>query len=107
VERLNLLPGESIEVKPLEHIIDTLNEAGKNRGLSFFPDMGRSCGARQQVKARLDKIIVDGTGEMRQLKNTVALEDSLCGCSQIAFGGCPRNEFNYWREAWLRRPPRS
>jgi hypothetical protein len=105
--RLNLLPGESIEVKPIENIIDTLNEAGKNRGLSFSPDMGRSCGACRQVKGRLDKIIVDGTGEMRHLKDTVSLEGSLCGCSQIAFGGCPRNEFNYWREIWLRRPARS
>jgi hypothetical protein len=77
--RLNLLPGESIEVKPIENIIDTLNEAGKNRGLSFSPDMGRSCGACRQVKGRLDKIIVDGTGEMRHLKDTVSLEGSLCG----------------------------
>ena len=104
VESLNLVPGESIEVKAIENIIETLNETGKNRGLSFSPEMRLSCGARQQVKARLDKIIVDGTGEMRHLKNTVALEGSLCGCAQIAFGGCPRNEFNYWREIWLRRP---
>jgi hypothetical protein len=107
VESLNLLPGEPIEVKPIESIIDTLNEAGKNRGLYFSPDMRLSCGARQQVKGRLDKIIVDGTGEMRHLKNTVSLEGSLCGCAQIAFGGCPRNEVAYWREIWLRRPASS
>jgi hypothetical protein len=107
VESLNLRPGESIEVKPIENIVDTLNEAGKNRGLYFSPDMRLSCGARQKVKGRLDKIIVDGTGEMRHLKNTVSLEGSVCGCAQIAFGGCPRNEFNYWREIWLRRPARS
>jgi hypothetical protein len=103
-QSLNLRPGESIEVKPIEHIIDTLNAAGQNRGLSFSPDMRLLCGARQQVKGRLDKIIVDGTGEMRHLKNTVALEGSFCGCSQIAFGGCSRHEFAYWREIWLRRP---
>ena len=107
VESLELRPGESIEVKPIESIADTLNEAGRNRGLYFSPDMRLLCGARQQVKGRLDKIIVDGTGEMRHLKNTVALEGSLCGCKQIAFGGCPRNEFLYWREIWLRRPARS
>jgi hypothetical protein len=107
VERLNLLPGELIEVKRSEHIIDTLNEAGRNRGLYFSPDMRLLCGARQQVKGRLDKIIVDGTGEMRHLKNTVSLEGSLCGCAQIAFGGCSRNELVYWREIWLRRPDRS
>jgi len=107
VEGLNLLPGESIDVKPIEHITETLDETGKNRGLWFSPDMRLSCGARQRVRGRLDKIIVDGTGEMRHLKNTVSLEGSLCGCTEIAFGGCPRNEIVYWREIWLRRPARS
>jgi len=100
---LNLRPGEPVEIKAIEIISDTLDEGGKNRGLWFSPDMGRSCGARQQVRARLDKIIVDGTGEMRRLKNTVALEGSFCGCTEIAFGGCSRNELAYWREIWLRR----
>ena len=103
-ERLNLVAGEPIEVKAIDEIRDTLNEAGRHRGLWFSPDMRRSCGARTQVMARVERIIVDGTGEMRQLKNTVSLEDSRCGCSQIAFGGCARNELNYWREIWLRRP---
>src|SRR5439155_23474666 len=46
VESLNLLPGETIEVKPIESIVDTLNEAGRNRGLYFSPDMGSLCGQR-------------------------------------------------------------
>jgi hypothetical protein len=37
------------------------------------------------------------------LENTVTLDGSLCGCAPIAFGGCSRNEFVYWREIWLRR----
>jgi len=103
VEILNLQPGEWIEVKPLESIIETLNEAAHNRGLYFSPDMRLSCGGRHRVKGRIDKIIVDGTGEMRQLRNTVHLEGSVCGCASIAFGGCSRSEFVYWREIWLRR----
>jgi hypothetical protein len=107
VERLNLMAGESIEVKPIESIVDTLNDAGRHRGLSFSPGMRLSCGRQHRVKTRLDRIIVDGTGEMRHLKNTVALEGSLCGCAHIAFGGCSRCEFNYWREIWLCRSPAS
>jgi hypothetical protein len=42
---------------------------------------------------------------MRQLRNTVFLKGSLCGCTCVAFGGCPRGEFAYWREIWLRRVP--
>jgi hypothetical protein len=104
VEGLNLQPGEWIEVKTLDQISETLNERARNRGLFFTPDMARFCGRRQRVERRLEKIIVDGSGEMRQVRNTVFLETGLCGCSHVAFGGCTRSEFSYWREIWLRRP---
>jgi len=103
VESLNLQPGESVEVKSIDNIRDSLNGTARNRGLRFFPNMRLLCGSRSRVRNRLDKIIVDGTGEMRQLHNTVYLEGSMCGCAHVAFGGCPRNEFAYWREIWLRR----
>jgi hypothetical protein len=102
-ERLNLQPGESVEVKSIGNIRDTLNAKASNRGLKFFPNMRLLCGSRSRVRNRLDKIIMDGTGEMRQLRNTVYLERSMCGCAYFAFGGCPRDEFAYWREIWLRR----
>jgi hypothetical protein len=103
VESLNLQSGEWIEIKPVAEIAETLNEKGHNRGLYFTPAMGRSCGERFRVERKLEKIIVDGTGEMRELHNTAFLEGSMCGCACVAFGGCPRGEFNYWREIWLRR----
>jgi hypothetical protein len=105
MEGLNLQPGEWVEVKSLPSIIETLNEKGYNRGLYFSPDMHLWCGRRCRVKGRLDKIIVDGTGQMRQLRNTVCLEGSTCGCSYMGFamGGCSRCELTYWREIWLRR----
>lgn len=104
VESLNLQSGEWIEVKRMENINQTLDESGYNRGLLFFPEMHSLCGKQQQVERRVEKIIVDGTGEMRQLRNTVYLENSHCGCV-YALGGCPRGEFSYWREIWLRRAP--
>jgi len=103
VENLNLRSGEWIEIKPLASITKTLDEGAYNRGLFFTPAMGRSCGETYRVKGRIERIIVDGTGEMRQLRNTAFLEGSLCGCSCVAFGGCPRGEYAYWREIWLRR----
>jgi hypothetical protein len=103
VESLNLQSGEWIEIKPLDSIAKTLDERAYNRGLYFTPLMGQLCGERHRVERKPEKIIVDGTGEMRQLRNTVFLEGSLCGCACVAFGGCPRGEFAYWREIWLRR----
>jgi hypothetical protein len=84
-------------------IRDTLSESAHNRGLYFAPDMGQLSGVPCRVLQRADKIIVDGTGEMRTLRNTVFLDGSFCGCAHVAFGGCPRREFAYWREIWLRR----
>jgi hypothetical protein len=100
---LNLKANELVDVKPIETIKATLNERAHNRGLYFSPDMRVLCDTQQKVKKKVEKIIVDGTGEMRKLQNTVFLEGSLCGCVN-ALGGCPRSEFMYWREIWLRRP---
>jgi len=106
-EMLNLQPGEWVKVKPMESISQTLDEKASNRGLWFSPNMRRLCGKQQRVERRIEKLIVDGTGEMRQLRNTVFLEGSFCGCAHIAFGGCSRCEYVYWREIWLRRPDNS
>lgn len=103
VESLSLEPGEYVEIKPMENIRETLDERAYNRGLFFTPSMSHLCGQRRKVERRIEKIIVDGTGEMRKLRNTVFLEGEQCECSCVAFGGCPRGEFSYWREIWLRR----
>jgi hypothetical protein len=105
MESLNLQPGEWVEVKSLPSIIGTLNKHGFNRGMAFTADMRRLCGRRLRVRDRLDRIIVDGTGQMRKLRNTVSLEGSTCGCAYIGFGmnDCARCELTYWREIWLRR----
>lgn len=103
VESLDLQAGERVVIKPMQTITQTLNNRSYNRGLWFSPDMRLDCGREKTVERHLEKIIVDGTGEMRKMKNTVYLEDSYCSCPHVAFGGCPRGEFVYWREIWMRR----
>jgi len=100
---LGLRAGEWIEVQPMGTILKTLNAKGHNRGLYFSPDMRLLCGTRQRVERKLDKIIVDGTGEMKPMRDTVFLQGSHCECSYATLGGCSRNEYTYWREIWLRR----
>ncbi len=102
-QSLHLRPGDRVEVRAMKSIRETLDERAHNRGLFFTPSMKRLCGQQRQVEGRIEKIIVDGTGEMRELSNTVYLDNEFCGCSCVAFGGCPRGEFSYWREIWLRR----
>ena len=103
---LQLQTGEWVEVKPVNDIAKTLDHRAHNRGLYFTPDMRRLCGQHCQVDRPLERIIVDGTGEMRSMHNTVYLKDGMCGCT-YALGGCPRGEFSYWREVWLQRPSSS
>lgn len=105
-EGLNLRSGDLVEVRPMKQIIETTNPSARNRGLYFSPDMRLLCGQQRRVERKLEKIIVDGTGKMRQLHNTVYLEGSSCGCAHVALGGCPRGEYAYWREIWLRHPSR-
>jgi len=102
-ETIGLQSGELVRVKPMSAIGETLDGTASNRGLWFSPNMRLLCGQQQRVEKRIEKLIVDGTGEMRKLKNTVFLEGSHCSCPHIALGGCERQEYVYWREIWLER----
>ena len=104
-ESLDLQEGELVEVKSLEEIKQTLDRNGENRGLHFAPEMIPYCGRRLRVAARSDRLITEGIGNMRLMKNTVILENSVCDSATWAFGACPREDYIYWREIWLRRVP--
>lgn len=42
-------------------------------------------------------MISEPTGEMRHMDATVILDGLECTCSNV-LGGCPRQDFTYWRE---------
>jgi len=98
---LNLLPGELVEIKNKEEILFTLDSEGRNRGLVFTPEMLKYCGKRYRILKRLDKMINEQTGKMRQIANTVILERVTCDGE--AHGGCQRCCYCLWREIWLKR----
>jgi hypothetical protein len=98
---LGLKPGELVEVKSLAEIKATLNAEGMNRGLSFEAEMAQHCGRRYRVSAPVRTIIAEQTGKMVNITDTVILDDVVCDglCSL----NCPRANFFYWRELWLKR----
>jgi len=99
---LNLQPGELVEVRSEKEIFATLDHEGKLKGLRFTREMRKFCGKRFRVYKRLEKIILEATGELRTIKTpTVLLEGVFCDGS--AHGGCDRSCFCFWREAWLKR----
>ena len=103
VESLNLQPGDLVEVKTLAEITKTLDKNGKNRGLHFSADMRLFCGKQFRVSSRADRLIAEMTGQMGGFSHTVILEGLTCDSNYYAFGGCPRMDFLYWREIWLKR----
>jgi hypothetical protein len=104
-ERLNLEPGDLVEVKRYDEILATLDRSNKNRGLSFDPEMVPYCGKRFEVWRRVEKIVDERTGRMLRLPNDcVILRDVVCRAEYSAERLlCPRAIFSYWREIWLRR----
>jgi hypothetical protein len=101
VEALNLQVGEFVDVKTREGIVATLDNLGNNRGLSIDKEMLWYEGRRFRVLRRVDRIILEKSAEMREIKNTVLLEN--VSCTGLCKRGCTRGGFPMWREAWLKR----
>ena len=59
------------------------------------------CGGRFRVLKRMERLLVERTGTMRNLKDTVLLEGTTCDGS--AHEGCDATCQHLWRELWLRR----
>jgi hypothetical protein len=98
---LNLQAGEWVHVRNAAEIQATLDPAGINCGLAFRPSMAAAIGGRYQVAFPVQKIILEQTGKMVHLTHTVALKGVVC--QGVCAANCPRAEYLYWRESWLRR----
>lgn len=98
---LRLKQGEWITVKSQDEIRGTLDARGRNRGLLFQPTMNGAAGGTFRVAFPVRRMIVETTGQMIELSNTVALEGVVCQGACVAH--CPRQEYLFWRESWLER----
>ena len=102
---LNLQPGELVRIKPAEEILQTINTAGQNRGMSWDAELVPYCGGTYQVLKRVEKFINEKTGEMQEMKNpgiildTVVCQGKYSHCRMF----CPRAIYSWWREIWLER----
>jgi hypothetical protein len=102
-QNLNLQPGDWVRVKTPEAIAQTLNKEGKNRGLAFTVEMLPFCGRTFRVLTRLEKMMNESTRRLIPVEDTVILEGVTCDGCHILRGGCPKNNFHFWREIWLER----
>jgi hypothetical protein len=101
-ELLDLKPGELVEVKSKEEIVQTLDAKDRNRGMTFDTEMMRYCGQRARVLRRVERILDEKTGKLLHLKgDCIVLEGVTCTAEYNQY--CPRSIYPYWREIWLRR----
>jgi hypothetical protein len=101
VVELNLQAGELVQVRSRSEIEATLDENGRNQGLSFDPEMLDCCGRVYRVAGRIERMIHETTHKMIDLKNTVSLEGACC--EGVHSRNCPRANYLMFREAWLKR----
>jgi hypothetical protein len=101
-ETLNLQPGELVQVKSKEEIVQTLDEGNANRGLKFDVEMLKYCGQRARVLRRVEQIIDEKTGKMMHFSNACIVLEGVT-CQSTYYGFCPRGIYPYWREIWLKR----
>jgi hypothetical protein len=101
-ERLNLQPGEIVEVKSKDEIFATLDDRDRNRGLRFDSEMLKYCGTRGRVLRRVEHIIDEKTGKMLHIKGDCIILDGVV-CTGDYHRSCPRRIYPYWREIWLKR----
>jgi hypothetical protein len=104
-EKLNLRPGDTVQVRSPEEIARTIDDSGKNRGLTFDWEMIPYCGGRYRVQDRVERIIDEKTGQMIEIpSDCLILEGVVCsGERSSGHWLCPRAVYPYWREAWLRK----
>jgi hypothetical protein len=93
------MPGDLVEVRPVAEILSTLDKNGALDGLPFMPEMLAFCGREFRVSRGAFKTCVDD-GEMRQLDNTVFLEEARC--DGAGHRGCDRGCLIFWNTAWLK-----
>ena len=99
-----LAAGDLVRVRPMAEIARTLNRNSRNKGLWFDRDMIKHCGTTHRVLARVDRIIDDANGEMRQMKTPCIMLAGVDYSGEfLRFNA--QHDYFFWREAWLERLP--
>jgi hypothetical protein len=98
--RMSFKDDDMVEIKPFDEIFKTLDKEGRHRGLSFTKEMIQFCGQRFKVYKKLERIVLESTGEMRRMRTPTVILDGVF-CDGSAHGNCDRSCFCFWREVWL------
>src|SRR5207249_1759378 len=101
-----LRPGDLVEVKAPDEILQTLDVDGTLDRLPFMPEMIELCGKRFPVSRRVLKTCYTGLNlydAMRRFRSDDVVTLDGVRCSGTAHDGCQKACMILWREAWLRK----
>ena len=75
-----------MRIKSKDEIVATLDETNHNRGLSFDGEMANYCGRPARVRARVNRIVEEHTGELIEIKSDcIILEGVICAGDYYRF----------------------
>lgn len=100
VERQNISLNDLVEIRPQKEILASLTKSGKNHGLAFSAEMLTFCGKQYRVLDKIDRMIDEETGKMKELKNACLILESVTCRGNCTL--CPRAKFHFWRNEWLK-----
>jgi hypothetical protein len=98
----DLEPGDRVEVRSEQEVLSTLNADRKLKGLAPMPEMVKHYGKEYRVFKKLNKIMIESTGELRAIKSpTYMLEEVFCDGEFHQH--CDRSCFLLWKREWLKK----
>ena len=106
VPPLGLQVDEPVRVKTFAQIQQTLDENGCYEGCSFMMNMHEFCGNVYTVARRIDHFFDERDRKLLKARNMVILNGVHCHSeadSSMAWAGCDRACYLFWKEAWLER----
>jgi len=100
VNHQNFSTNDLVEIRSQKEILASLTKSGKNHGLAFSAEMLTFCGEQYRVLDKIDRMIDEETGKMKELKNTCLILESVTCRGNCTL--CPRRKFHFWRDEWLK-----
>ena len=100
---LGLSAGEVVRIKTRAEMVATLNHRRRNRGMSISSKMTMYCGGQAVVLGRLDRMIDERTGVMREMKDTVTLRNVRAKGRLVSAAASSSASRSHARWRWSRR----
>jgi hypothetical protein len=98
----DLQPGDLVQIRTEAEVRSTLSKDNVFKGLGVMPEMAKFYGKEYRVFKKVNKMIIEATGELRQIKSpTYLLEGVLCDGEFHL--NCDRSCYLLWKREWLKK----